>query len=249
MAFLRDERLAHLNITCFLSQVRQLHIARDLGDPFIASMPKLEQVLRRVKGLQGVLAQRPRLPITLTVLRALRRLWSPRAGEFRITMMWAACCLGFFGFLRAEEFTLASNEKFDSDRHLSVEGATIDSVTAPALIRVRLKQSKTDPFQKLVDIFLGRTHRDLCPVSSMLGYLARRDSSPGPLFRLKDGKPLSRLHLVEELRDALSSVGIQVDCYSGHSFRIGAATTAAGRGMKDSTIQTLNLWKSNACKR
>ena len=164
-------------------------------------------------------------------------------------MLWAACCLGFFGFLRAGEFTVASNEEFDSERHLSVADVAVDSVTAPALIRVRLKHSKTDPFRKGVDIFLGRTHRDLCPVSSMLPYRARRDSTPGPLFRLEDGKPLSRLHLVAELREALSSVGIQADCYSGHSLRIGAATTAAGRGMEDSTIQTLGRWKSDAYKR
>ena len=63
-------------------------------------------------------------------------------------MLWAACCLGFFGFLRAGEFTVASKEEFDSERHLSVADVAVDSVTAPAMIRVRLKQSKTDPFRK-----------------------------------------------------------------------------------------------------
>ena len=34
--------------------------------------------------------------------------------------------------------------------------------------------------------------------------------------------------------------------YSGHSFRIGAATAAAQAGLEDSTIQLLGRWSSGA---
>ena len=46
--------------------------------------------------------------------------------------------------------------------------------------------------------------------------------------------------------DALRRAGVNAGCYAGHSFRIGAATTAAARGLEDSTIQTLGRWKSLA---
>ena len=48
------------------------------------------------------------------------------------------------------------------------------------------------------------------------------------------------------VRDALKVAGIECSKYCGHSFRIGAATTAATRGMEDALIKTLERWKSLA---
>ena len=59
-------------------------------------------------------------------------------------------------------------------------------------IKVRIKASKTDPFRKGIDIFLGRTGTDLCP---LLNYLCARGSSQGPLFVFADGKLISRSRL------------------------------------------------------
>ena len=80
----------------------------------------------------------------------------------------------------------------------------------------------------------------------MLSYLARRGYHPGPLFLFEDGSPLSRSRLVSELRKALSSIRLNCDVYAGHSFRIGAATTAASRGLEDSTMKLLGRWRSDA---
>lgn len=68
----------------------------------------------------------------------------------------------------------------------------------------------------------------------------------GPLFIFKDGAPLSRPLLVTHLREVLAKAGIDTAHYSGHSFRIGAASTAAEAGFSDSFIQTLGRWKSSA---
>ena len=74
------------------------------------------------------------------------------------------------------------------------------------------------------------------------------DSPPmrGLLFFFEDGSTLSRPRLVQSLRQVLSSVGVDDTSYSGHSFRIGAATTAARMGVSDSLIKTLGKWKSSA---
>ncbi len=48
------------------------------------------------------------------------------------------------------------------------------------------------------------------------------------------------------MREALEEAGVDPGRYNGHSFRIGAATTAAARGLEDSTVRTLGRWKSLA---
>ena len=48
------------------------------------------------------------------------------------------------------------------------------------------------------------------------------------------------------MRTALGSSGVDASKYSGHSFQIGAATTAALVGIEDSLIKTLGRWESAA---
>ena len=106
-----------------------------------------------------------------------------------------------------------------------------------------------DPFRRGVSIVLGRTRADLCPVKALLAYLARRRFAPGPLFLFENGEALSRAALVDQVRRALTTAGIDATRFAGHSFRIGAVTTAAARGLYESIIQTLGRWKSAAFMR
>ena len=97
-----------------------------------------------------------------------------------------------------------------------------------------------------MDIFLGRTQKDLCPVAAILSYMLQRGPGPGPLFKFADGKPLTRPRFVSRIREALSQAGVNCAPYSGHSFIIGAATTAARQGIAETTIKMLGRWKSSA---
>ena len=98
-----------------------------------------------------------------------------------------------------------------------------------------------------VDIHLGWSDQKLCPVVAMLAYLLKRKEGPGPLFRFEDGRPLTRQRL--EVKRALEEAGASSTGISGHSFRIGAATTAAEQGIEDSTIKDLGRWRSNVFQR
>ncbi len=87
---------------------------------------------------------------------------------------------------------------------------------------------------------------DLCPVSALLDFLCARRYSRGPLFAFEDGKVLSRPRFVDRVRSALRLAGVDQTKYSSHSFRIGAATTAAAKGGEDCVIKTLGRWESTA---
>ena len=51
---------------------------------------------------------------------------------------------------------------------------------------------------------------------------------------------------MEEIRKLLRALELPEENYAGHSFRIGAATSAALARIKDRTIQLLGRWQSGA---
>ena len=148
--------------------------------------------------------------------------------------------------LRSGEATLTSGQEFDPEADLSEGDIALDDLVNPTVIRVHIKASRTDPFRQGVFVYLGATGNDLCPVAAVSAYLAIRAREPGPFFRFASGAALTREALVEQLRSALSQFDMDVSPYSGHSFRIGAATTAAAVGLEDSLIKTLGCWQSVA---
>ncbi len=193
---------------------------------------RLHYTLRGVKQLEGERGdvKRERLPVTPELLRQIKRIWDAKPPGRDEVMLWAACCLAFFGVLRAGELTVLA----------------LDEPGEPTILRVKIKASKTDPFRKGIFLFIGKNGSDLCPVTAMANYLLVRGKEQGPLFLFADSRYLTRQRFVAAVRDALGKTGVECSRYYGHSFRIGAATTAAARGMEDSIIKTLGRWKSLA---
>ena len=152
----------------------------------------------------------------------------------------------FFGFLRSDEACAPSPNSYDPTWHLCLGDLAIDSHTCPTKAFLNIKASKTDPFRQGVTITLGKTNQQLCPLAALLPYVALRGSQPGPLFQFTDGAYLTRERFVKEIKLLLQATGVDPSPYSGHSFRIGAATTAAQAGLDAALIQTLGRWKSSA---
>jgi len=249
VSLLAQQGLKYRTIKVYLSAVRHLQIAGNYPDPFGGSpMPKLEYVFRGVKKYEVEKGEgkRPRLPITPEILRRLKSQWEPTAHTWDTRMVWAACCLGFFAFLRVGEFTVPDDTSYDHSVHLSFGDIALDDLKNPTVLQVSVKQSKTDPFRKGVTLYVGRTGMDLCPVAAMLSYLELRGCRPGPLFLFQSQKPLTRPRFVAVVREALGKSGLDERNYCSHSFRIGAATTAASRGLEDCIIKTLGRWESVA---
>ena len=56
----------------------------------------------------------------------------------------------------------------------------------------------------------------------------------------------NRFWFQKHLHQVLRISGVSPELYSSHSFRIGAASTAARLGISDQTIQVLGRWSSQA---
>ena len=245
MAALHSDKLSFQAVRLYLCAVRHLQVTIGLPDPSFSSFPCLEYVLRGLRRSSLSHSRPLRLPVTPDVLHAIFSVWSRAPPSFDRTMLWASFCLGFFGFFRSGELTCPSLEAFWPDM-LSPADITVDSHVDPSYISVFLKRSKTDPFGAGLSVHVGRTGDQLCPVAAILAYLAIRPPSPGPLFVFQDGSSLSQQHLVDALRQALSSAGIDASRFNGHSFRVGAVTTAAQAGLSEPLIKTLGRWRSSS---
>jgi hypothetical protein len=164
-------------------------------------------------------------------------------------MLWAAMTLAFFGFLRIGEITC--NSAFNETQHLMVRDISLLPKSAPQYMLVKIKASKTDPFRQGQTILVGKSHSKICPVSAMLAYLAEKDPNPkrGPIFTYQNGSFLTREKLTSETRLLLSMGGLNSTEYAGHSFRIGAATSAAAANLPPWLIKVLGRWSSDCFER
>ena len=207
-------------------------------------MPRLSLVKRGICKANSF--SRPRLPITPAILRQIKALWLHRGEQREIIMLWAVAVVCFFGFFRLGELTARSEAA--SDVSLLFSDVSVDSRVSPRTVTIQLRRSKTDQAGKGVYVYIGSTFDDLCPVAALLAYLAVRcrGGAPGPLFCHPDGKPLTRPQVVIAIRQALVTLGLDSHLYAGHSFRTGAATTAAECGLEDSLIKALGRWESEA---
>ena len=171
-------------------------------------------------------------------------------------MLWILHCLITVCFgLPVLWLILASSEPQNSRslvqtafRHrtiLTLQDIALDSLSSPETLCVQIKVSKTDPFQKGTFILIGLGKYPLCAIRAVVSYLSVRGDSPGPLFQLQSGQPLSCQLLTSWLCQIVASAGLPGN-FSSHSFRIGAATVAARQGIPDHLIQALGRWTSNA---
>ena len=127
----------------------------------------------------------------------------------------------------------------------------VPNICAPQHMEVRIKKSKTEPFQQTAVITITKSNSTVCAVSATREFfLQTPDSTPhSPMFQFKDGTLLSRRTLALDLHTLLQLCGLQAHSYNTHSFRIGAATTAAAAGLPSWLIKILGRWRSDSYER
>jgi len=95
----------------------------------------------------------------MKMMQKIKHVLSQQPPSYNNVMLWAACCLAFFGFLKVGEFTVPTQQDYDESTHLSLKDISIDNRCNARLIKLCIKQSKTDPFRQGVDIYLVVMHR------------------------------------------------------------------------------------------
>ena len=231
VSFLGGQGLSPSTIKTYLAAVRHMQVCLGFPEPReVSSLPLLKLVqagVARARTLGGV-KSRVRLPITVSILDKLCECWPVSLHMEDKKMLTAAALTCFYGFFRSGEVTVATKKSFNPALHLAVEDLSLDSNLTPTVVKIHLKSSKCDQFGRGVDVYIGQSHTAWCPVKSMVTYLMDRGPSKGHLFQWKDGSPLTRPEFSKYVKAALVAAGVaNHESYTGHSFRIGAATAAA----------------------
>ena len=225
-----SQTISYKTLKVYLAAIRLLHIEHDLPDPTDDSL--LELVCRGIHRQQGD-NPRPRLPITINHLRTLKN--QLRISQYSLLeqrMLWSSFTLAFYGFLRISKYT-------------SLQWS--DVTVSGSEISIKLHQSKTDPFRHGYVVSLHASNSSTCPLRAFQLYSAMtpNKSPSSPVFSAGRFSPLTRTKLNNVLRHLLQQAGVNHAHYTSHSFRIGAATTAAAAGLPSWLIQKLGRWTSN----
>lgn len=242
IAFLVDvKKFAFSTIRSYINIISVMHKSRDLPDPITTSW-NIKHLLTGVKRELGT-SQNCKSPITPQLLLQIKA--SLDLTCHNNLVFWAACMIGFFGFLRPNNFLIKG--AFNPELNLRRMDVSLHKWG----MLVELKVTKTMQFRsKPIIILLPRLRgHPLCPFDALSSVLALPGEPHDPLFRLSDNSCLFYATFIKSLKHVLQFIGCDPSSYAGHSFRRGAATWASNSGLSDAEIKMLGYWSSDCFQR
>ncbi|XP_041464258.1 uncharacterized protein LOC121415177 isoform X1 [Lytechinus variegatus] len=232
--------LAASTVTQRIAALSYLHNMYEWQDPtkhFL--IKKMQEGCRR-----GPKRKDSRLPITLALLsKLLPTLNNVCSSFYEACLFQAAFLLAFYGFLRVGEFT-ARGRLGDTKKIIQLQDIQVGNGPLRTML-VKIRYSKTDQYGSSTTLSIKENGiLGGCPVVAMIRFLDLRRKNSGPLFCHINGLPLTRYQFGAVVKKALRSTGADIDQYGTHSFRIGAATTAALNGVPPDKIKEMGRWQS-----
>ena len=114
-----------------------------------------------------------------------------------------------------------------------------------------LRSSKTDQAGNGATVKVGTsTDKAICPGGLVKQYCQLCRDTAGSLFLFQNGASLTWQYVTHHHWTLLPACGVPSAMdYSSHSFRIGAATTAAIVGVPDHLIRYTGRWRSDSSLR
>ncbi|XP_075059429.1 uncharacterized protein LOC142144452 [Mixophyes fleayi] len=218
----------------------------------ISFMSRLNRVVDMTKGfliskaLKGWAKERPtssdtRHLITPQILTQLMRvLVEVTWDEYEVLLFRIAFSLAFFGAFRVSE--LVGQAAGHGPTGLLTENVVIREDH----LSCKIASSKTDQRGRGCWLHLqAQKDKGLCPVELATQFSLIRPVNLTFLIH-RDKAQLTRYQLNAVLKKAIKLLGFNPSFFSSHSFRIGAATSAALAGALVESIKALWRWKSEA---
>ena len=157
-----------------------------------------------------------------------------------------ACLLGFSGFLRFNEL---------------INLRPCDCSITEEMLKIHIRQSKTDQLRQGSEVLIARTGSSTCPVAMLKRYMDRTSTRWNdecflfrPIQKTKNGETLRQSGKISYscLRDLfnkkLNSLGFAATEFGLHSLRAGGATAAANAGIPDRLFKRHGRWRSENAK-
>lgn len=244
VSYLHDNKASPSSIASIMSALSHLHkLAGVRDDTRNFLVTKVIAGARKVSPSADT-----RLPITSSVLKELLDalpciLHAPREA----TTFKAMFSLAFYGFLRIGE--ISPKTKKHAHSVIQFRDVSWQGKKSQAIITIRnFKNNAKLGTQNFMIRKEVHSNRRMCPVRALHAFLKLRGKVAGPLFTLNE-QPIARRAFDRVLKDALSFCRYSTSKYKGHSFRIGAASEAAARGVPDARIRSLGRWNSDAFRK
>ena len=158
-------------------------------------------------------------------------------------LLKAIFVVAYFGAFRVSEYLISDDEL----KWLTFDNVSFLSSGVMRFVLYKTKNNSAGPCQEV--LFPPIPGDVLCPVTAVREYLDLRPktSSKTPFFLDLDGLPLVARVFNDVLRSVLTRMSIpNVELYTSHSFRVGAASDAFALNIPVSDIQALGRWQSEA---
>ena len=132
-----NQGLSPQTIKSYLAGLRNMQLLLGLPDPREqSSLPIQRWVQTQISGTRlGTTPSRIRLPITLQLLRQMKHSLESTAHQERV-VIWAICCVAFFGCFRLGELLLESPSNFELRRHLTRGDVAVDNQVDPSILQI-----------------------------------------------------------------------------------------------------------------
>ena len=232
------------SINNYLNIIRIIHLDKGLKNPLSDNfaVKNLKRGIARRKGSPP----KQKLPITGQIMLDIYNLLSLCSSKE--ISFWAACCVGFFGFLRKINLLPVSSIKLGDSCLLRED---VDFVSNDCFVLNISKTKTIQNHERILTIpFVAVPGSVLCPVDAVMNMLIVSPVEDTlPLFSyVENGEVKWWTHssFTTELRSLLSHAGYQPNDYTCHSFRRGGATLAFRLGMTMNEIKKRGDWASDA---